>query len=130
MVTVARGFLTGDAEAPWRSTDPSCEEVYRQPEVLVHRLALVSGRLELALEIEAKLREKAASMSFSDAEYDGKRKQTRREIFLGEMEQVVPWKSLLGLIEPLYPVAGGGRRPYPLETMLRVHLMQNWFGAE
>jgi tetratricopeptide (TPR) repeat protein len=62
MVTVARGFLTGDAEAPWRSTDPACEEVYRQPEVLVHRLALVSGRVELALEIEAKLREKAASV--------------------------------------------------------------------
>jgi IS5 family transposase len=66
-------------------------------------------------------------LSFSDAEYDGKRKQTRREIFLGEMDRVVPWKSLLGLIEPLYPIAGGGRRPYPLETMLRVHLMQNWF---
>ena len=67
-------------------------------------------------------------ISFSDAEYDGKRKQTRREIFLGEMDQVVPWNSVLGLIEPFYPVAGGGRRPYPLDTMLRVHLMQNWFG--
>src|ERR1700691_5603328 len=43
------------------------------------------------------------------------------------MEQVVPWKSLLNLIEPLYPVAGRGRHPYPLETMLRIHLMQNWF---
>ena len=28
----------------------------------------------------------------------------------------------------LYPVAGRGRQPYSLETMLRVHLMQNWFG--
>jgi IS5 family transposase len=44
------------------------------------------------------------------------------------MELVVPWKSLLSLIEPCYPVAGRGRHPYPLETMLRVHLMQNWFG--
>src|ERR1700691_1657509 len=43
------------------------------------------------------------------------------------MEQVVPWKSLLNLIEPLYPVARRGRHPYPLETMLRIHLMQNWF---
>jgi transposase, IS5 family len=67
-------------------------------------------------------------MSFGDAEYAGKRKQTRREIFLAEMDQVVPWKSLLTLIEPLYPIAGRGRHPYPLETMLRVHLMQNWFG--
>jgi transposase, IS5 family len=66
--------------------------------------------------------------SFGDAEYAGKRKQTRPEVFLAEMEQVVPWKPLLHLIEPFYPVAGRGRHPYPLETMLRVHLMQNWFG--
>jgi IS5 family transposase len=67
-------------------------------------------------------------LSFGDAEYAGKRKQTRREIFLMEMDQVVPWKSLLSLIEPVYPVAGNGRPPYPLATMLRIHLMQNWFG--
>jgi len=69
-----------------------------------------------------------SQMSFGDAEYAGKRKKTRREVFLAEMEQVVPWKSLLNLIEPFYPVAGRGRPPYPLETILRVHLMQNWFG--
>jgi IS5 family transposase len=68
-----------------------------------------------------------SQMSFSDAEYAGKRKKTRREVFLEEMEQVVPWKVMLGLIAPHYPVAGRGRRPYPLESMLRVHLMQNWF---
>lgn len=66
-------------------------------------------------------------ISFADAEYAGKRKRTRREVFLEEMEQVVPWKALLKVIEPFYPVAGQGRRPYPLESMLRVHLMQNWF---
>jgi IS5 family transposase len=43
------------------------------------------------------------------------------------MELVVPWKVLLEIIEPHYPVAGRGRRPYALESMLRVHLMQNWF---
>ena len=69
-----------------------------------------------------------SQMSFGDAEYAGKRKRTRREIFLAEMEAVVPWNALLKLIEPLYPVAGRGRHPYPLATMLRVHLMQNWFG--
>ena len=69
-----------------------------------------------------------SQMSFGDAEYAGKRKQTRREMFLSEMEQVVPWRSLVALIEPHYPKAGQGRRPYPLETMLRIHLMQNWFG--
>ena len=66
-------------------------------------------------------------MSFSDAEYAGKRKQTRREVFLAEMEQVVPWEALLALIEPAYPKAGNGRRPYALKTMLRIHLMQNWY---
>ena len=69
-----------------------------------------------------------SQLSFGDAEYAGKRKQTRREVFLREMELVVPWKALLGLIEPHYPKGTRGRPPYPLETMLRVHLMQNWFG--
>ena len=68
-----------------------------------------------------------SQMSFSDGEYAGKRKRTRREEFLAEMEQVIPWTSLLKLIEPLYPVAGRGRHPYPLETMLRIHLLQNWY---
>ena len=68
-----------------------------------------------------------AEISFADAEYAGKRKNTRREVFLEEMELVVPWKPLLKLIEPHYPTAGRGRRPYPLESVLRVHLMQNWF---
>ena len=68
-----------------------------------------------------------SQISFADAEYAGKRKKTRREVFLEEMELVVPWKVLLKIIEPHYPVAGRGRRPYALETMLRVHLMQNWF---
>jgi len=66
-------------------------------------------------------------ISFAEAEYAGKRKKTRREVFLEEMDLVVPWKVLLKVIEPFYPVAGRGRRPYPLESMLRVHLMQNWF---
>src|SRR5574340_33617 len=69
-----------------------------------------------------------SQLAFGDAEYAGKRKKTRREVFLEEMEQVIPWRSLLNLIEPFYPLAGRGRHPYPLETMLRVHLMQNWFG--
>ena len=66
-------------------------------------------------------------LSFSDAEHAGKRKQTRREVFLAEMEQVVPWKALLALIEPHYPKAGRGRHPYALETMLRIHLLQQWY---
>ena len=67
-------------------------------------------------------------MSFGDGEYASKRKRTRRETFLAEMEQVIPWTILLNLIEPVYPKAGNGRRPYPLKVMLKIHLMQNWFG--
>lgn len=66
-------------------------------------------------------------LTFSDAEYAGKRKQTRREVFLAEMDQVVPWATLLALIEPHYPKAGRGRRPYPLATMLRLHFLQQWY---
>jgi IS5 family transposase len=67
-------------------------------------------------------------LTFGDAEGMGKRKRTRREIFLAEMEQVVPWHALLALIEPHYPKLGRpGRQPYPLQTMLRVHFLQQWY---
>jgi len=58
-----------------------------------------------------------------------KKKQTRREKFLAEMEAVVPWTRLLALIDPHYPKAGpkGGRPPMPLETMLRVYFLQQWY---
>ena len=67
-------------------------------------------------------------LTFGDAEGLGKRKQTRREIFLAEMEQVVQWQQLLGLVAPHYPVSGRpGRQPYALATMLRIHLLQQWY---
>jgi IS5 family transposase len=56
-----------------------------------------------------------------------KRHQTKRERFLAEMDQVVPWPALVAPIEPHYPKAGNGRRPYPLETMLRIYFLQQWF---
>ena len=66
---------------------------------------------------------------FGDYEQSTAKKRTRRERFLAEMEAVVPWKALVDLIEPHYPRTSskGGRPPYPLETMLRVHLMQQWY---
>lgn len=67
-------------------------------------------------------------MTFADAEYAGTRKQTRKERFLIEMDQVVPWKGLINLIEPHYPKGDGVRPAYPLMAVLRIHLMQNWFG--
>jgi IS5 family transposase len=65
-------------------------------------------------------------LGFGDYEQSTAKKRTRRERFLAEMEAVVPWKAL---IEPHYPKTSskGGRPPYPLETMLRVHLMLQWY---
>src|SRR5476649_2578852 len=54
-------------------------------------------------------------------------KKTRREVFLEEMEQVVPWSQFCALIEPHYPKAGNGRPPVGLERMLRMYLVANWF---
>ena len=65
--------------------------------------------------------------SFSDAEYAGKKKQTRREVFLEEMDRAVPWSKLEALIAPYYPRAGNGRQPYPLSAMLRIHCLQQWY---
>src|SRR3954453_1360369 len=67
-------------------------------------------------------------LSFSDAEYGGKRKRTRREVFLAEMHRAMPWSQLEALIAPHYPKAGGGCRPYPLAAMLRIHCLQQWYG--
>jgi transposase, IS5 family len=54
-------------------------------------------------------------------------KTTRRAAFLAEMEQVVPWKDLCQLIEPVYPKPGNGRPPVGLERMLRIYFLQQWF---
>jgi IS5 family transposase len=51
----------------------------------------------------------------------------RREIFLDQMEQVVPWALLLALIEPYYPKGGNGRQPVGLGIMLRTYFLQQWF---
>ena len=66
-------------------------------------------------------------LTFADSEFSSKRRQTRKEIFLSRMEQILPWQNMVEVIEPFYPKAGSGRRPYPLETMLRIHCMQHWY---
>jgi IS5 family transposase len=61
--------------------------------------------------------------------YFDKGKKTRREVFLAEMEQVVPWSRLLALIEPHYPKGSpaGGRPPLPMERMFRIYCLQQWY---
>jgi IS5 family transposase len=68
-------------------------------------------------------------LGFGDYEQATARKRTKRERFLAQMGAVVPWKALIDLIGPHHPKAGskGGRPAYPLETMLRIHLMQQWY---
>jgi IS5 family transposase len=60
-------------------------------------------------------------------EWARKGKVTRREQFLAEMDAVIPWSTLLTLIEPHYPKAGNGRQPLGLEKMLRTYFLQQWF---
>jgi IS5 family transposase len=67
------------------------------------------------------------SPSFASLAYDSKKKKTRREKFLQEMDKVIPWKDLIQVIEKYYPKAGNGRQPMPLEMMLRIYFMQQWY---
>ena len=66
-------------------------------------------------------------LSFATLDHQNKKKRTKREMFLAEMDQVVPWALLMALIEPYYPKSGNGRRPYRLEVMLRIYLLQQWY---
>ncbi|BCE01739.1 hypothetical protein [Marinicellulosiphila megalodicopiae] len=65
-------------------------------------------------------------LSFTDAESHLKRKQTRKEKFLNQMEELVPWGVFLPIIDSFYPkMHNKGRQLYPLEMMLCVHLIHN-----
>ena len=66
--------------------------------------------------------------SFASMVYENKKKKTRREKFLEEMDRVIPWEELLQVISPHYPKAGNGRQPMPLSRMLRIYFMQQWYG--
>src|SRR5271166_5945513 len=55
-------------------------------------------------------------------------RKSKRELFLDQMNQVVPWSELLALVEPVYPKAGNGRQPVGLAIMLRTYFLQQWFG--
>jgi IS5 family transposase len=67
-------------------------------------------------------------MKQKDLGLDLSTRRTRKQILLDEMEQVMPWNELLGLIAPHAPVAKTGRPPFELATMLRIHCLQQWFG--
>ncbi|QTO20721.1 IS5 family transposase [Burkholderia seminalis] len=66
-------------------------------------------------------------IGFAEAENLGKKRVTRRQRFLAEMETVVPWRRLLSVIEPYYPKGERGRPPIGLERMLRIYFLQQWY---
>ena len=64
-------------------------------------------------------------LTFASLAYTSKKKKTRKEKFLGEMESIVPWQELEAVIEPHYPQRGRrGRQPMPMKSMLRIYFMQ------
>jgi IS5 family transposase len=66
--------------------------------------------------------------TFSEEGFEKHRKKTRREQFLEDMDQIIPWADLAAAIEPFYPnPQGAGRRPIGIERMLRIHFLQHWF---
>ena len=65
--------------------------------------------------------------TFADLEFQGKKRKTRRELFLERMGGLIPWQRLEERIRPFYPKAGKGRRPYPLPVMLRIHCVQLFY---
>jgi len=68
-------------------------------------------------------------ISLASSGFERRAKKTRKQIFLQEMNQVVPWAELVALIEPHAPRPGarGGRPPFGVQTMLRIHFLQQWF---
>ena len=66
--------------------------------------------------------------SFAADDFEKFRKKTRKEIFLEEMDRIIPWKALSKVIKPHYPKPkGAGRRPIGIQRMLRIHFLQHWF---
>lgn len=69
-----------------------------------------------------------SQQTFADLAYSSKKKVTRREHFLQEMQVVVPWGKLVEIVRPHYPLGKTGRPPMPLESMLKIYFLQQWFG--
>jgi IS5 family transposase len=66
--------------------------------------------------------------SLAIAGFELSTKRTRKREFLDEMNLVVPWADLVSLVQPHAPAGKTGRPPFAVETMLRIHFMQQWFG--
>ena len=65
--------------------------------------------------------------TFTDIEYSGRKRKTRREEFLEIMDEIIPWDEWVGVVAPYYPGGKRGRPPMGIERMLRMYLLQIWF---
>ena len=68
-----------------------------------------------------------AQLSFGEMKYTNRRRNTKRELFLEQMDKIIPWADWVNMIAAYYPSGKRGRLPIGIETMLRMILMQNWF---
>ncbi len=66
-------------------------------------------------------------ITFSELEYENKKRKTRREKFLERMDALIPWEKLEKKVRRHYPKRGRGRPAYPLSVMLRVHCVQLFY---
>jgi IS5 family transposase len=65
--------------------------------------------------------------TFTDFEYESRKRKTKREEFLAMMDKIIPWSEWISLIEPFYPPGRRGRPTRGIETMLRMYFLQIWF---
>lgn len=66
-------------------------------------------------------------LSFSDYEYNQRRKKTRRDYFLEEMDKLLPWDEWAELVAPHYPTGRRGRKPQSIQRMLKMYMLKDWF---
>ncbi len=67
-------------------------------------------------------------LNFSDLEYENRRRTARREAFLKKMDEILPWDKWCEMLAPHYPDGKKGRKPHPLDHMLKMYLIRTWFG--
>jgi IS5 family transposase len=68
-----------------------------------------------------------SQQTFSDIEYSGRKRKTKRDYFLETMQDIIPWEEWTAYIEPYYPKGKRGRPPRGLLLMLKMYLLQTWF---
>lgn len=69
-------------------------------------------------------------LSFSELNEQNKKVQTKKARFLSQMDSIIPWSQFVALVKPHYHLSynpKGGPKPYPIESMLRIYFLQQWY---